>query len=176
MNGNDPLTRYLRDVRRFPLLSMETEAELVRRWRDDGDRTALEHLVGSYQRLVVKIASAFRHGGLPLADLVSEGNIGVLQAIHTFDAERGYRLSTFAMWWIRATISDYVVRSSSPAHIVTTQHRRKPFFDFHRMRQRHHPANDDILAPEAIGAIASEMQVPETEVPLMDRHLADGSG
>ncbi|MCW5700207.1 MAG: RNA polymerase factor sigma-32, partial [Rhodospirillales bacterium] len=173
MMADDNLKRYMREVRGYPLLSAETEAELVRRWREHGDRAALDRLVGSYQRLVVKIAGKYSSPGLPLGDLISEGNIGLLQAVEKYEVERGYRLSTYAVWWIRAAITDYVVRSSSLVRIVTNENRRKLFFNLRRLRRRYQPAGDGLLTPEAVAAIAVELKVPEHEVVLMDRHFAE---
>ncbi len=172
-NSSDMLSRYMRDVRKYPVLSAEVEADLARRWRDHRDPEAAEMLVGSHQRLVVKIAGDYRRYGLPIVDLISEGNVGLMQAVEKFDVDRGFRLSTYAMWWIRAAISDYVVRSSSLVRFVTNEHRRKLFFNLGRLRSKHQPGSTAALTPENVTAIADALGVPEDEVVLMDRHLAE---
>ena len=170
-SSEDTLARYMRDVRKFPLLDKETEAELARRWRDRRDPEAAKQLVGSHQRLVVKIARQYRGYGLVLGDLISEGNIGLMQAVDKFDHDRGFRLSTYAMWWIRAAISDYVLRSSSLVRTVTNEHRKKLFFNLRRLKAKVQPMDDGALSPSGVTAIAGELGVPESEIVLMDRHL-----
>ncbi len=170
-SSEDNLSRYMKDVRKFPLLDKETEADLTRRWRDRRDPQAAEQLVGSYQRLVVKIARQYRGYGLVLGDLISEGNIGLMQAVDKFDPERGFRLSTYAMWWIRAAISDYALRSSSLVKTVTNEHRKKLFFNLRRLKAKVQPMNDGALSPSGVTAIAGELGVPESEIVLMDNQL-----
>lgn len=169
---DDNLSRYMREVRKYPMLDAETEAALARRWRDHRDPRAAERLVGSHQRLVVKMANQYRGYRLPLADLISEGNVGLMQAIHRFDVDRGYRLSTYAMWWIRAAINDYVLRSSSLVKIMTNESHKKLFFNLRRLRAEHQQMGEGDLAPEAVSAIAGQLGVSEADVVLMDRHLA----
>lgn len=149
MTGIDAQMCHLRAARKFPLLSMETEAELVRRWRGDGDRTALEHLIGSYQRLVITIASAAGDEGVALADLIAAGNIGLLQAIDSFDADQGVRLSTYAMWWVRAAIS---ASSMPPPPLAGAPTGEIPLTRFPgpcRMGQLGRAANDHAAVSEA---------------------------
>ncbi|MGF1640481.1 MAG: RNA polymerase factor sigma-32 [Rhodospirillales bacterium] len=166
------LSRYMRSVRRYPLLDKETEAHLARRWRESGDAEAADQLVGSHQRLVVKIAGQYRGYGLALADLISEGNIGLMQAVDKFDPDRGFRLSTYAMWWIRAAISDYVLRSSSLVKAVTNEHRKKLFFNLRRLKAKIQPLSDNALSASGVSAIARELGVPASEIVLMDRQMS----
>jgi RNA polymerase sigma-32 factor len=161
----------MKDVRKYPLLDKEVEADLARRWRDRRDPAAAEQLVGSYQRLVVKIAGQYRGYGLVLGDLISEGNIGLMQAVEKFDPDRGFRLSTYAMWWIRAAISDYVLKSSSLVRTVTNEHRKKLFFNLRRLKAKVQPMDDGALSPSGVTAIAGELGVPESEIVLMDNQL-----
>jgi len=170
-SSEDDLSRYMKEVRGFPLLDKETEADLARRWRDRRDPEAAKRLVGSHQRLVIKIAGQYRGYGLPLADLISEGNIGLMQAVDKFDPNRGFRLSTYAMWWVRAAVSDYVLRSSSLVRTVTNEHRKKLFFNLRRLKAKVQPLNDGALLPSGVTVIAKELGVPESEIVLMDRHL-----
>ncbi|TVR98639.1 MAG: sigma-70 family RNA polymerase sigma factor [Rhodospirillales bacterium] len=169
---DENLGRHLRRLLKYPMLDASTEADLVRRWQQQRDRRASEQLVGSYQRLVIKIASQYRAYGLPFADLVSEGNVGLMQAVDRFDVDRGFRLATYAMWWIRAAITDYVVRSSSLVRMVTNEHRKRLFFNLKRLKAKHQPLEDATLGPEAITAIATELGVPEAEVIVMDQRLS----
>jgi RNA polymerase sigma-32 factor len=169
--AEDNLTRYMKDVRKFPFLDKETEADLTRRWRDRRDPEAAERLVGSHQRLVIKIAGKYRGYGLPLGDLISEGNIGLMQAVDRFDPDRGFRLSTYAMWWIRAAVSDYVLRSSSLVRTVTNENRKKLFFNLRRLKAKVQPMDDGVLSPSGVTAIAGELDVPESEIVLMDYQL-----
>jgi RNA polymerase sigma-32 factor len=161
----------MKDVRKYPLLDREVEADLARLWRDQRDPAAAEQLVGSYQRLVVKIAGQYRGYGLVLGDLISEGNIGLMQAVEKFDPERGFRLSTYAMWWIRAAISDYVLKSSSLVRSVTNEHRKKLFFNLRRLKAKVQPMDEGALSPSGVTAIAGELGVPESEIVLMDSRL-----
>jgi RNA polymerase sigma-32 factor len=162
----------MRMARRYPMLDPETEAALARQWRDHRDPRAAERLVGGYQRLVVKIARDYRAYGLPFPDLISEGNIGLMQAVDKFDVDRGYRLATYAMWWIRAAITDYVLRQSSLVRTVTNESRKKLFFNLRRLRAKHQAADDEgRLSAEAITAIATELGVPEADVIVMDQQL-----
>lgn len=149
MTGNPAPMRHLRAARRYPLLSMETEIELVRRWREDGDRTALEHLIGSYQRLVVKIAGAAGEEGAALADPVAAGNIGLLQAIDTFDADQGVRLSTYAMWWVRAAIRASSMRLPPLAGALDDESPCTWFHERCSMGQPRRAANDHAADLEA---------------------------
>ena len=170
--GDEDISQYMRMARRYPMLDPETEAALARQWRDHRDPRAAERLVGGYQRLVVKIARDYRAYGLPFPDLISEGNIGLMQAVDKFDVDRGYRLATYAMWWIRAAITDYVLRQSSLVRTVTNESRKKLFFNLRRLRAKHQAADDEgRLSAEAITAIATELGVPEADVIVMDQRL-----
>lgn len=167
----DTLARHMRAVRKYPILDSATEAELARRWRDERAPAAADQLVGSHQRLVVKIANDYRGYGLPLADLVSEGNVGLMQAVIKFDPELGYRLSTYAMWWIRAAITDYVLRTSSLVRMATNEHQKRLFFNLRRLKAKHQGPREGALTPRSVSAIATELGVPESEIVLMDRRL-----
>ena len=171
MSNDQNFARYMNDVRGFPLLDKETEFHLARRWRDCRDPEAARQIVGSYQRMVVRIAGEYRKHGLPLSDLISEGNIGLMQALEKFDPDRGFRFSTYAMWWIRAAISDHVLKSSSVVKIVTNEHRKKLFFNLRRLKAKIQPLDEGALSPSGVTAIAQELGVPESEIVLMDRHL-----
>ena len=168
---DDNLSRYMKDVRKFPYLDKEAEADLIRRWRENRDPDAAQQLVGSYQRLVVKIAGQYRGYGLVLGDMISEGNIGLMQAVEKFDPDRGFRLSTYAMWWIRAAISDYVLRSVSLVKTVTNENRKRLFFNLRRLKAKVQPMDDGALSPSGVTAIAGELGVPESEIVLMDNQL-----
>jgi len=170
-SANDTLPRYIRDARAFGMLDKQTETDLSRRYRDDGDPAALARLVGSHQRLVIKIAVEFRGYGLPLNDLVSEGNVGLLQALAKFDPERGFRLSTYAMWWVRAAISDYVLRSSSLVKMVTTETHKKLFFNLRRLKAKHQRPDERQLSPRGVSAIAEELGVRGSDIVRMDERL-----
>jgi RNA polymerase sigma-32 factor len=161
----------MRAARKYPMLDPATEGDLARRWRDDQDPAAADRLVGSHQRLVVKIANEYRGYGLPLADLVSEGNVGLMQSVVKFDPDLGYRLSTYAMWWIRAAITDYVLRTSSLVRMATNEHQKRLFFNLRRLKAKHQGPRDGVLTPQSVEAIAKELGVPESEIVLMDRRL-----
>ncbi len=167
----DSLVRHMRAVRKYPILDSVTEAGLARRWRDERAPDAADQLVGSHQRLVVKIANEYRGYGLPLADLVSEGNVGLMQAVVKFDPELGFRLSTYAMWWIRAAITDYVLRTSSLVRMATNEHQKRLFFNLRRLKAKHQGPREGMLTPQSVSAIATELGVPESEIVLMDRRL-----
>lgn len=167
----DTLVRHMRAARKYPMLDPVTEGNLARRWRDERDPAAADRLVGSHQRLVVKIANEYRGYGLPLADLVSEGNVGLMQSVVKFDPDLGYRLSTYAMWWIRAAITDYVLRTSSLVRMATNEHQKRLFFNLRRLKAKHQGPRDGVLTPQSVEAIAKELGVPESEIVLMDRRL-----
>jgi RNA polymerase sigma-32 factor len=165
------LAHYLAEIRKFPILTQEEETAFARRWRDQGDREAAYRLVTSHLRLVAKIAMRYRGYGLPIADIVSEGNIGLMQAVRRFDPERGIRLSTYAMWWIKATIQEYVLRSWSLVKISANAAQRKLFFKLRRSKSAISALEDGDLRPDQVKAIAARLQVPEREVVDMDRRL-----
>ena len=165
------LTHYLTQIRKFPILTQEEETAFARRWRDHGDREAAYRLVTSHLRLVAKIAMRYRGYGLPIADIVSEGNVGLMQAVRRFDPERGVRLATYAMWWIKATIQDYVLRSWSMVKMSASATQKKLFFKLRRAKSALSALEDGDLRPDQVKTIASRLDVPEREVVDMDRRL-----
>lgn len=165
------LTHYLTQIRKFPLLTQEEEIAFARLWRDHGDREAAYRLVTSHLRLVAKIAMRYRGYGLPIADIVSEGNVGLMQAVRRFDPERGIRLCTYAMWWIKATIQEYVLRSWSMVKISANSTQKKLFFKLRRAKSAISALEDGDLRPDQVKTIASRLDVPEREVVDMDRRL-----
>jgi RNA polymerase sigma-32 factor len=165
------LVRLVEEAKRFPMLTPERERELALRWRDAGDRAALQQLVGSHLRLVVKTARGFTGYGLPLSDLVAEGNVGLMQAAEKFDPDRGFRFATYAMWWIRAAIQEYVLHSWSLVKMGTTAAQKKLFFNLRKLKGRMEEFEQGDLPPESVKAIATELDVPEFEVVDMNRRL-----
>jgi len=169
-DGN--LTRYLQDIRKFPLLEPEEEFMLAKRWRETGDADSAHRLVTAHLRLVAKIAMGYRGYGLPLSELVSEGNVGMMQAVKRFDPDRGFRLSTYAMWWIRAAIQEYILHSWSLVKMGTTAAQKKLFFNLRRMKAQMRQLDEGDLPPEAVEKIATQLGVPEQDVVQMNRRLA----
>jgi RNA polymerase sigma-32 factor len=165
------LTHYLAQIKKFPILTQEEEIQFARRWRQLGDRDAAYRLVTSHLRLVAKIAMRYRGYGLPIADIVSEGNIGLMQAVRRFDPERGVRLSTYALWWIKATIQEYVLRSWSMVKVSANNAQKKLFFKLRQAKRAISAVEDGDLRPEQVQAIAARLEVPEREVVDMDRRL-----
>ncbi len=165
------LAHYLAEIRKFPILTQEEETRFARRWREQGEREAAYRLVTSHLRLVAKIAMRYRGYGLPISDLVSEGNVGLMQAVRRFDPERGIRLSTYAMWWIKATIHEYVLRSWSLVKISANSVQKKLFFKLKRFKSAISALEDGDLRPDQVKAIAARLEVPEREVVDMDRRL-----
>ncbi len=166
------LSRYMRDIRRFPMLEAEREADLARRYRDTGDEAALDELVQSHLRLVVKIAMGYRGYGLPVGELIAEGNIGMMQAVARFDPEKGFRLSTYAMWWIRASVQEYILHSWSLVKMGTTAAQKKLFFNLRKMKSRMQEYSEGDLSDEAVAEIARQLRVTEDEVTSMNRRLS----
>jgi RNA polymerase sigma-32 factor len=166
------LVRFVEEAKRFPMLSPEREQELARAWRDHQDRDALRQLVGSHLRLVVKIARGFTGYGLPLADLVAEGNVGVMQAAEKFDPDLGFRFATYAMWWIRAAIQEYILHSWSLVKMGTTAAQKKLFFNLRKLKGQMQAIEEGDLSPEQVSKIATRLGVPEEEVVNMNRRLA----
>ena len=166
------LSRYLRDIRKFPLLEADEEFMLAKRWREHGDADAAHRLVTSHLRLVAKIASGYRGYGLPLGELVSEGNVGMMQAVKRFDPDRGFRLATYAMWWIRAAIQEYILHSWSLVKIGTTAAQKKLFFNLRRIKGEIRAIEDGDLDPSNVAEIARRLDVPEDEVVQMNRRMA----
>jgi RNA polymerase sigma-32 factor len=165
------LTNYLAQIRKFPILTQEEETAFARRWRDHSDREAAYRLVTSHLRLVAKIAMRYRGYGLPIADVVSEGNVGLMQAVRRFDPERGIRLSTYAMWWIKATIQEYVLRSWSMVKITASSAQKKLFFKLRKTKSAISALEDGDLRPDQVRTISERLKVSEGEVVEMDRRL-----
>src|SRR5690349_22299870 len=165
------LTNYLTQIRKFPILTQEEETAFARRWRHQGDREAAYRLVTSHLRLVAKIAMRYRGYGLPIADIVSEGNLGLMQAVRRFDPERGVRLATYAMWWIKATTQEYVLRSWSLVKISANSAQKKLFFKLRRTKSAISALDDGDLRPDQVKTISERLKVPEHEVVDMDRRL-----
>lgn len=168
----DNLQRYLREIRKFPMLGAEEEYALAKRWREHGDVEAGHRLVESYLRFVAKIAAGYRGYGLPLGELISEGNVGMMQAVQRFDPDRGFRLSTYAMWWIRAAIQEYILRSWSLVKMGTTAAQKKLFFNLRKLKRRMEALEDGDMSPENVARIAKGLDVPEEEVINMNRRLS----
>jgi len=166
------LTRYLQEIRKFPMLSAEEELELSRRWRDNQDMEAAHKLVTSHLRLVAKIAMGYRGYGLPVGELISEGNVGMMQAVKRFDPDRGFRLATYAMWWIRAAIQEYILHSWSLVKMGTTAAQKKLFFNLRRLKGQMQAIDDGDLKPEQVAKIAHALDVPEQDVISMNRRLS----
>jgi len=166
------LAKYLAEIRTFPLLSAEEEYMLARRLVEHEDKDAAHRLVTSHLRLVAKIAFGYRHYGLPLSELISEGNIGLMRAVKKFDPERGFRLATYAMWWIKAALNEFVLNSWSLVKIGTLAAQKKLFFNLRRIKSRLRLLEAGDLPPEQIKAIARELKVEESDVVMMNRRMA----
>ncbi len=166
------LSRYLQDIRKFPMLAPEEELALARRWKDEGDERAAHKLVTSHLRLVAKIAMGYRGYGLPVGELISEGNVGMMQAVKRFDPERGFRLATYAMWWIRAAIQEYILHSWSLVKMGTTAAQKKLFFNLRRLKAQMSALEEGDLKDEQVAKIAHTLQVPEQDVVSMNRRLS----
>jgi len=165
------LARYLQEIRRFPMLEAGEEYMLAKAWREHGDSDSAHRLVTSHLRLVAKIAMGYRGYGLPLSELISEGNVGMMQAVKRYDPERGFRLATYAMWWIRAAIQEYILHSWSLVKIGTTAAQKKLFFNLRRLKGQMKAIDEGDLAPEQVTAIAVKLDVPEQDVVSMNRRL-----
>ncbi len=168
-DGN--INKYLQDIRKFPMLTLEEELALAYRWRDNQDHEAAHKLVTSHLRLVAKIAMGYRGYGLPVGELISEGNVGMMQAVQRFDPDRGFRLATYAMWWIRAAIQEYILHSWSLVKMGTTVAQKKLFFKLRTLKGRIQAIDDGDMAPEQVAQIARMLDVPEQEVINMNRRL-----
>jgi RNA polymerase sigma-32 factor len=168
--------RFLEEIRKFPFLTTEQEYLLAKRWRDNGDREAAHKLVTSHLRLVAKIAMGYRGYGLPLSELISEGNVGMMKAVKRFDPDRGFRLATYAIWWIRAALQEYVLRSWSLVKTGTTAAQKKLFFGLRKIKGRLNAIEDGDLPAETVATIARELAVSETDVVEMNRRLAGRDG
>jgi RNA polymerase sigma-32 factor len=168
------LNRYLQEIRKFPMLEPEQEYMLAKRWVEDQDTEAAHQLVTSHLRLAAKIAMGYRGYGLPQAEVISEANVGLMQAVKKFDPEKGFRLATYAMWWIRASIQEYVLRSWSMVKLGTTSAQKKLFFNLRKAKARIGALEDGDLRPEHVARIAHDLGVTETEVVSMNRRLSGG--
>ncbi len=168
------LNRYLQEIRQFPLLSAEQEYMLAKRWSEHADRDAAHRLVTSHLRLVAKIAMGYRGYGLPVSELIAEGNIGLMQGVKKFDPERGFRLATYAMWWIKAAIQEYILRSWSLVKIGTTAAQKKLFFNLRRLKSKLEAVEDGDMKPETVSKIATHLHVTEDDVVSMNRRMAMG--
>ncbi|MBN8646329.1 MAG: RNA polymerase sigma factor RpoH [Caulobacterales bacterium] len=166
------LQRYLSEIRKFPMLEKNEEFMLAKRWREHEDPQAAERLVTSHLRLVAKMAMGYRGYGLPIAEVISEGNIGLMQAVKKFDPDKGFRLATYAMWWIRASIQEYVLRTWSLVKMGTTAAQKKLFFNLRRMKQKMQAIEDGELRPDQVEEISTKLGVSETEVINMNRRLS----
>jgi RNA polymerase sigma-32 factor len=164
-------TRYLEEIRRFPMLQAEEESALARRWREHGDSDAAHALVTSHLRLVVKIAVGYRGYGLPVSELISEGNLGLMQAAKRFDPEQGFRFATYAMWWIKAAIHEYVLRSWSLVKMGTTANQKKLFFNLRKAKSRIAAVEEGDMHPDQVKLIAQRLGVTEQDVVEMNRRL-----
>lgn len=174
LSGEDGLNRYLSEIRRFPILSPEQEYMLAKRFREHGDPEAAAQLVTSHLRLVAKTAMRYRGYGLPVSDLISEGNIGLMQGVRKFDPDRGFRLATYAIWWIKASIQEYVLRSWSLVKLGTTAAQKRLFFNLRRMKKSLEAYGDNDLSPEHLQRIAADLGVAETEVVNMNHRMMMG--
>ena len=165
------LSRYLQEIRKFPMLEPEQEYMLAKRWREHGDSDAAHQLVTSHLRLVAKIAMGYRGYGLPVSELISEGNVGMMQAVKRFEPDRGFRLATYAMWWIRAAIQEYILHSWSLVKMGTTAAQKKLFFNLRKLKGQIEAIEEGDLTPEHVSKIAKELDVPEADVISMNRRL-----
>ncbi|TCT13398.1 RNA polymerase RpoH-like sigma 32 subunit [Tepidamorphus gemmatus] len=166
------LSRYLEEIRRFPMLEPDEEFMLAKRWREHGDREAAHRLVTSHLRLVAKIAMGYRGYGLPIGEIVSEGNVGLMQAVKRFDPDKGFRLATYAMWWIRAAIQEYILRSWSLVKMGTTANQKKLFFNLRKVKGQIAAVDEGDLRPDQVSEIATRLGVTEEDVVSMNRRLS----
>ncbi len=174
LGGEASLNRYLSEIKKFPILAPEQEYMLAKRFEEHGDTDAAAQLVTSHLRLVAKIAMGYRGYGLPVSELISEGNIGLMQGVKKFEADRGFRLATYAMWWIRASIQEFILRSWSLVKMGTTAAQKKLFFNLRRMKAKLNAFDDGDLKPEDLAKIAKDLGVTELEVTSMNRRMSMG--
>tara|TARA_B100001245_G_scaffold40420_1_gene25902 strand:+ start:64 stop:915 length:852 start_codon:yes stop_codon:yes gene_type:complete len=174
LSSEGSLSFYLQEIKRFPILTAEEEYMLAKRYKEHGDTQAAHKLVTSHLRLVAKIAMGYRGYGLPVTDLISEGNVGIMQAVKKFDPEKGFRLATYAMWWIRAQIQEYVLHSWSLVKIGTTAAQKKLFFNLRKLKNQLGSIDDGSLSPENVREIANRLNVKEAEVKDMEGRLFSG--
>ena len=171
LTAESGLTRYLEEIRRFPMLEPQEEYMLAKRWREHGDRDAAHRLVTSHLRLVAKIAMGYRGYGLPIAEVISEGNVGLMQAVKRFEPEKGFRLATYAMWWIKASIQEYILRSWSLVKMGTTANQKKLFFNLRKAKSKISALDEGDMRPDQVKLIAKRLGVPEQDVIEMNRRL-----
>ncbi len=171
ISSESNLSRYLQEIRKFPMLAAEEEYMLAKRWQEIEDSEAAHKLVTSHLRLVAKIAMGYRGYGLPLSELISEGNVGMMQAVKRFDPDRGFRLATYAMWWIRAAIQEYILHSWSLVKMGTTAAQKKLFFNLRRLKGQMQAIEEGDMSPEQVRHIATTLDVPEQDVVNMNRRL-----
>ena len=169
--GESGLSRYLAEIKRFPMLEPQEEYMLAKSWREHGDRDAAHKLVTSHLRLVAKIAMGYRGYGLPIGEVISEGNVGLMQAVKRFEPEKGFKLATYAMWWIRASIQEYILRSWSLVKMGTTASQKKLFFNLRKAKSKISAFEEGDLKPEQVALIATRLGVPEQDVVDMNRRL-----
>ena len=174
VGGEAGLNRYLSEIRKFPVLTAEKEYMLARRFQEHQDPEAAAQLVTSHLRLVAKIAMGYRGYGLPVSELISEGNIGLMQGVKKFDPERGFRLATYAMWWIKASMQEFILRSWSLVKMGTTASQKKLFFNLRRMKKNLEAFEDTDLHPDDVKKIATDLGVPEVDVVNMNRRMMMG--
>src|SRR6201988_56272 len=172
LSGEAGLSRYLSEIRKFPLLAPEEEYMFAKRWREHEDPESARRLVTSHLRLVAKIAMGYRGYGLPLSEIVAEGNVGMMQAVKRFEPDRGFRLATYAMWWIRAAIQEYILHSWSLVKMGTTAAEKKLFFNLRKLKGQLQAIEEGDMSPENVKEIATQLQVPEADVISMNRRLA----
>ena len=171
LSGETGLTRYLEEIRRFPMLEPQQEYMLAKSWREHGDRDAAHKLVTSHLRLVAKIAMGYRGYGLPISEVISEGNVGLMQAVKRFEPEKGFRLATYAMWWIKAAIQEYILRSWSLVKMGTTANQKKLFFNLRKAKSRISALDEGDMRPDQVKLIAKRLGVTEQDVIDMNRRL-----
>jgi RNA polymerase sigma-32 factor len=171
LTAESGLTRYLEEIRRFPMLEPQEEYMLAKRWREHGDRDAAHKLVTSHLRLVAKIAMGYRGYGLPISEVISEGNVGLMQAVKRFEPDKGFRLATYAMWWIKASIQEYILRSWSLVKMGTTANQKKLFFNLRKAKSKISALDEGDLRPDQVKTIAKRLGVTEQDVVDMNRRL-----
>src|SRR3954447_15817695 len=171
LNGESGLSRYLAEIRKFPMLEPQQEYMFAKRWREHDDRDAAHHLVTSHLRLVAKIAMGYRGYGLPISEVVSEGNVGLMQAVKRFEPDKGFRLATYAMWWIKASIQEYILRSWSLVKMGTTANQKKLFFNLRKAKSKISALQEGDLRPDQVQTIAKRLGVTEQDVVDMNRRL-----
>src|SRR5476649_1210206 len=172
LSGEAGLSRYLTEIRKFPLLSPEEEYMFTKRWKEHEDSEAARRLVTSHLRLVAKIAMGYRGYGLPVSEIVAEGNVGLMQAVKRFEHDKGFRLATYAMWWIRASIQEYILRSWSLVKMGTTAAQKKLFFNLRKAKTKIEAIEEGDMTPEHVATIADQLGVTPTEVTEMNRRLS----